>query len=360
MIYIGIDLHARRFSFSVLDADSQILVEDTLLTSAYNLRAVVAGIPGPKTVVFEETTLAAWAYRELEPFVDRVVVADPLQNRWIAGDEKCNDITAARKLAQLLRGGLVHPVHHPSPERQFFKELVLTYHDTGRELVRFKNKLKAKLRQHGIHCPGSSLYRDRDQWLPRLEASELRCQVCLLWESIDHFSCQKEHLRRELARRAAAFEAIAALQQLPGIGLIRAATFFAVVDTPHRFAHKRKLWTYCGLGIAGRQSDRVAAPKHLTRRGNPRLKDVAKGAALAAIRAESNQFARQYQRLVAQGTAPENARLTVARAMVATMYAMWRDGTPYQPREVELSPNTRPQDATGGAPRPTERRKSDR
>ena len=103
-------------------------------------------------------------------------------------------------------------------------------------------------------------------------------------------------------------------------------------DTPHRFADKRKVWSYCGLGVVGRQSDQMIGPKHLTRTGNRSLKDLAKGAAISAIRTEQNQYARQYRRLLAKGTAPQNARLTVARAIVSTLYAMWRDGTAYQAR----------------------------
>ena len=106
MIYIGIDLHARRFSMAVLDQDNSIIFEETLPTSSQNLTAAVSAFAEGKSVVFEESTLAAWAYRVLARCGDEVVVADPLHNHWIAQDEKGNDITAARKLAQLLRAGL--------------------------------------------------------------------------------------------------------------------------------------------------------------------------------------------------------------------------------------------------------------
>ncbi len=286
-----------------------------------------------KSVVFEESTLAAWAYRVLQPCAEKVVVADHLHNHWIAGDEKSNDITASRKLAQLLRAGLIHPVHHSSQQRQLFKELVVSYHDTTGEVVRFKNKRKAKFRQQGVHCTGSSVYGSgRDEWLGRLQAGGARLQVKMLWESIDHFSGQKQRLRQQIGRHAQNSPVIAAFQHVPGIGLIRAATFFAIIDTPHRFANKRKVWSYCGLGVVGRQSDQMIGPKHLTRSGNRRLKDLAKGAAISAIRTEHNQYARQYRRLLTKGIKAENARLTVARAIVSTLYAMWRDGTAYQPR----------------------------
>ncbi len=65
MIYIGIDLHARHFSMVVLDQDNSIMFEETLPTSSQNLKAAVGAFGETKTVVFEESTLAAWAYRVL-------------------------------------------------------------------------------------------------------------------------------------------------------------------------------------------------------------------------------------------------------------------------------------------------------
>ena len=181
MIYIGIDLHARHFSMAVLNQDDGIMFEETLPTSCQNLKAAIGAFSETKSVVFEESTLAAWAYRVLQPYAEKVVVADPLHNHWIAGDEKSNDITAARKLAQSLRAGLIHPVQHSTQQRQLFKELVLSYHDTSGEVVRFKNKLKAKFRQHGVHCTGPSVYGSgRDEWLGRLPAGGARQQVQML------------------------------------------------------------------------------------------------------------------------------------------------------------------------------------
>jgi len=328
-----LDIHARNFSIAVLDENSSVVFEHSLATSAANLRTVMEAIADPKRVVLEETTVAGWAYRVLKPHAEQVVVADPLHNRWIAGDESSDDASAVYKLAELLRGGFIHPVHHTGQSRQVFKEMVLSYHDTSRELVRFKNKLKAKFRQHGLYCAGQGVYHraEREAWLTKLAAVGARLQAQMLMESIDHFQEQKSQLRQELARRSRAFPEIATFRQAPGVGLVRATTFFALVDTPHRFAHKRKLWAYCGLAVVSRRSDGRAGPKHLNRRGNHLLKDIAKGAALSAIVRKDSQFCQQYQRLIAQGISAQNARLTVARALVATRYAMWRKAQPYKP-----------------------------
>jgi hypothetical protein len=53
----------------------------------------------------------------------------------------------------------------------------------------------------------------------------------------------------------------------------------------------------------------------LNRNHNPRLKQVFKGAALAALRHEA--FKAYYQRLIDHGTRPELARVAVARKLAA-------------------------------------------
>ena len=333
MNYVGLDIHARNFTISVLSKDNMTIFETELPTSADNLRSVIGAIAKPKCVVLEESTVAAWAYRTIVAYADQVIVADPVTNAWISKDENINDAKAARKLAQLLRAGYINPVHHNTQHNQFFKELVQLYHDTSTELTRFKNKLKAKFRQHGVNCTGTQVYSDkgRQRWLQQLEDADAGYQIQFLFETIDHLQAQKGRLRREIAKRAKAFEPISRFREVPGIGLVRAATFFAIIDTPHRFANKRKLWSYCGLGIAKQTSDQMSGPQHLTRRGNPLLKDITKGAAVTAIRMVDNRFAVQYKALIGNDVGPESARLTVARAIVSTLWAMWRKGEEYIP-----------------------------
>jgi len=342
MKYIGLDLHAKSFRVAVLDGRGRWVWEQTYATSGDELVRVVQAVAGRKCVVLEESTMAAWAYRVLAPHADRVVVADPCANRWIAGDENMNDAVAARKLAELLRAGLIQAVHHAPEERQLFKELVLLYHDTSHELGRAKSKLKAKFRQHGVSCEGSRVYgrADREAWLARVPARAARQQLSWLLERIDFLAEQKAEIRREVARQARAFPEMARFDAVPGIGLIRAATFFAVVDTPHRFARRSKLWTYCGLGIVRSQSGESAGPEHLTRRGNRLLKDAVKGAALSAVVQGDNPFARQQEQLLRQGVSPERAWLTGSRSMASTLWAMWRKDEPYRPRDGQRPPAT--------------------
>jgi len=337
MHYIGLDVHSKNFAIAITDRDGRLLFEGQQPTSERNLRAVIATVSGAKVVALEETTVAAWVYRVLKPHAQRVIVCDPRRNELIAKSGHMTDAQAARQLADLARGKFIKPVHHPVDEgRQAFRELVQSYHQLSRELVRVKNQLKAKLRQQGIPCAGSDVYQPHQRafWLAQVKHEDVRFQVAMMMDTVAHLTEQKIAYLQRLKQRAKAFPEIAAFQALAGIGLVHAATFAALVDEPQRFANKKRLWSYCGLGIAQRSSDGMSSPPHLNRNGNRLLKCVAKSAAQMAVRHDDNPFARQYQRLLANGVKSTNAQLTVARAIIATMYAMWRKGEAYIPREV--------------------------
>jgi len=344
MKYIGIDLHAKTFSINVQAQDGTTLWADTCPTSGSELISRIIALSGPKTVVFEESTVADWAFRLLSPHA-KVIVADPRQNRHIAADQMIDDATSARKLVELVRAGSIKPVHHSdSDERQQFKELVQAYHDQTRELTRCKNKIKAKFRGRAIDCTGSSVFNaapdNRERWLAQLPTGGTRVHVRILWERLDLLEAQKRTLLSAIRQLAAQFPEVERFMQLPGIGLIRAVTFFAVIDTPHRFPTKGKLWGYCGLGIAGRKSASIIGPEHLTRFGNRTLKNALKGAALTAIQIGGNLFADRYQQKIADGMSAELARVNVARSIANTMWAMWRRGEEYQPDRANPWDNT--------------------
>lgn len=335
MKYIGIDLHAKTFSINVQDEDSGQPWAETFPTSGKELIKRIVDLSGPKTVALEEGTLADWAFRLLSPYA-KVIVADPRRNRWIAGDQMIDDPTAARKLAHLLRTGSLKPVHHSaSDERQEFKELVQAYHDATKQATRCKNQIKSRFRSRAIATSGAAVFDpdpdNRAAWLDKLEGKGARYRVAFLLDRLDYLEGQREQLLGYLRRLARQFPELQRFQDVPGIGFIRAATFFAFLDTPHRFRTKGRLWGYCGIGIAKASSGQSSRPEHLTRFGNRVLKDALKGAALTAIQTGNNPFADKYRRLLDQGMAPELARLTIARSIANTMWAMWRKGEQYQP-----------------------------
>ena len=161
----------------------------------------------------------------------------------------------------------------------------------------------------------------------------VRLIVNQLWTQLDQIRAAKETLKRHIRIQGKQFSEIKKFIKVPGIGLIHASTISAIIETPHRFANKKKLWMYAGIGIAERKSGEKVYSKKLTREYNRLLKNAVKQATEAAIYAKDNQFRRQYLKLtIEKGIATHKAKLTVARSLLAAIYGMWKKGEAYDPQ----------------------------
>jgi len=332
--YVGIDAHKGSSSVCVMDVTGRVFLEQTCSSQPAHLISLLENLAGEKDVVIEETTIADFLYRCLRPYARSVVVASPRHNALLAEDDNISDQISAQKLATLLRMNCIKPVYHPLSElRHEFKSLVLFRDGQNCSLVRFRNKFKAIFGSYLIPCEGSAVYgqQQRQQWLDKLPYRSARFRVQELYEQIDDALASVDRTDKEIAHQARRFPEIELFKQLPGIGPVRAATWFAIIDTPDRFERRSHLWAYCGLGIVRRKSANEAGPQHLNRNGNPMLKNVLKSAAVQAIgKGDHNRFQRQFERLLSDHVPEAKARLTVARSIATTMHTMWRTGEDYQ------------------------------
>lgn len=340
--YIGADVDCKMTEMAV-ERNGQIVVRDRVPTNIKSIRDFLGSIPGKKQLVIEEGPMAGWLYRNLRVDVDKLVVCDPRRNKLIGGDgEKTNPIDA-QNLAMLLRGGYLREVYHTQDQQRVaFKQTVALYYDRVRDAVRQINKLRSCCRSYGIRMSARALKDPifRKEWLDQLGHVSLCKQLNILWIGFDSVRKQVRMTKTELARQAKAYPIISYWKQLPGIGLIRAATVFAYLDTPWRFKTPKKLWKYCGVGLKRFASgtDNQGRPKpgnvRLFRYVNRKLKAAILGAAVSAIGMSDNPFRTHYQRMLSNGVTESNARHTVARKMLTVMWGMWKKNCRYDERLV--------------------------
>ena len=331
--YIGADVHCNNTELAV-EQKGRIVRRYSVATTVRAIRDVLDEIGGTRHLALEEGPLAGWLYRNLVDQVDTLVVCNPRRNKLIAEDDgdKDDPIDAA-KLATLLRGGYLRPVYHSRDEdRVRFKEWVALYHDRVEAATRGINQIRACGRLHGIAIPRRVL-RDaqaRETWLGSLESEDLAEQFRMVWMSYETAAVQVQHTRTRLRDLARAYPIIGDWTEVPGMGWIRSITLFAYLDTPWRFRKKNQLWKYCGVGLQRTTSGRDAkgrprpAQLKLAWAVNRRLKNVVIGAALTAIHSRDNVFRQDYERRVAHGMKPCNARHTVARKLLAVLWGMWK------------------------------------
>src|SRR5258708_9603015 len=86
-------------------------------------------------------TWAAWLYDLLQPQVQQVLVCNPRRNALLKEGSK-SDKVDARKLAELLRTGMLRPVYHGENGLRTLRELGRSYQTIRKDLTRVKNQLK--------------------------------------------------------------------------------------------------------------------------------------------------------------------------------------------------------------------------
>jgi len=335
--YIGMDVHKEAIVIAVLNVSGKLVMETIVETKASSILQFIHGLRGELHVTWEEGTWAAWLYDLLQPQVQEVVVCNPRRNALLKEGSK-SDKVDARKLADLLRTGMLRPVYHGENGLRTLRELARSYQTISKDLTRVMNRLKAVYRGWGIPCGGTQVYapRYREEWLNKLPQAGVRRRAELLYQQRDGLQALRREVRGEFLAESRKQKATKLLRKIPCIGPIRAGLLIALMQTPHRFRSKRQLWTYSGLGVETHDSaqyrfvrgllQRSKKPQQLrglNRNHNHAMKEIFKGAATRASCA-TGPFRDFYAALLANGMKPEMARLTLARKIAAITLTLWK------------------------------------
>jgi transposase len=163
--YIGLDVHLSTISAAVLDGEGKLVMESVLATHSAAILDFVHGLRGALHLSFEEGTPSAWLYDLLVHQVHKVVVCNPRKNALLKPGNK-SDAVDARKLAELLRAGLLSPVYHGETSTVTVKHLGRSYEVLTEDSTRVMSRLKALYRGQAIPSAGKKPYgRQREEWL---------------------------------------------------------------------------------------------------------------------------------------------------------------------------------------------------
>jgi transposase len=215
-----------------------------------------------------------------------------------------------------------------------------------RDAVRAQNRIKSLMRSRGVAVEGKAVYGidGRTEYLAKLPEGT-RTAVLTLYTEYDVLQEVRKGAEKQLIAEARLHPITKILATCPGIGAIRAAQLLPIVVTPHRFRTKRQFWSYCGLGIVMRSSAdwvrdpsgawhraRVQQTRGLNLTHNHQLKAIFKGAATTVLmQHHEDPLYQDYQRLLAGGTKPNLAKVTLARKIAATVLAIWKTEEKYAP-----------------------------
>jgi len=343
------DVHQAMTVVTVLDHDGKVILETMVATEAGAIVRLMQSLSGPLRVTFEETTQAAWLYEVLRTQVTEVVVCDPRRNKLLSEGSKADKVDA-RKLADLLRTGMLRSVYHGHQATRKLKELVRGYETLSKDTQRTMARIKAVYRGRGIPTPGRGVYqpKQREQWLEKLTEPGIRQRVAWLYEQLDQLQPLRRTAKQTMLMESQAHRAVSLLRTVPQLGPIRAAFIVATVDTPHRFRTKRQFWSYVGLAVVTHMSSeyemkdgrvvrrrKPTATRGLNQNFNRRLKDVFVGAASSG--SQCDLYRSILDRLKHNGMRAEMARLTLTRKIAAAALMVWKKGESFDPKKLNVT-----------------------
>jgi len=347
--YVGLDVHQSTISVAVLDAEGKLVMQSVLATEASAIVDFFAGLRGTVHVTLEEGNYAAWLYDLLVRRVAKLVVCNPRKNALLKAGNKSDQIDA-RKLAELLRAGLVSAVYQGQKSTAAVKQLGRSYAALTEDTTRTMGRIKALYRSQAIACAGEKAYsvRHRGDYLAQFTEPGLQRRAQRLYQELDLLEQLRREARHDLLRECRKHKESQLLRSIPWLGPIRSALLIARVQTPHRFRSKRQFWAYCGLALETRSSadyqmvngqlERHAKPvfiRGLNLNHNPDLKNLFKGAATSAS-GSRGVFGSFYENLLRKGMKPELARLTLARKIAAITLHIWKKGEPFDADYLKL------------------------
>jgi len=347
--YIGLDVHQATIVVAVLDGSGKLVMESVVETRAATILEFIGGLRGELIVTFEEGISADWLYNVLKPHVSKVVVCDPRKNALLNVGSKSDRIDA-RKLAGLLRGGHLSSVYHGDAGVGTLKELARSYMRLTQDVTRVMNRIKSVYHSQAIRCGGKRVYaaRHRSEFLEQLKQPGQRRRAERLHAEFDVLQPLRQQARRELLAESRKYPARRALEKIPSIGPIRAALLIALIQTPHRFRTNRLLWAYSGLGVETHSSADYSfnngrlqrSKKNISIHGlndnhNHDLKYLFKSMAQAAS-TRTGPLQDYYQGLLAKGTKPAMARLTLARKIATIVLTIWKRGASFDPTKLKI------------------------
>lgn len=285
---IALDVHRDFCEVAIKEGGGEVRSAGRVRTSLEELELFARGLGPDDQVALEATGPANAIARIIEPHVVRVVVANTRRVRAIAEAKVKTDKVDATTLCELLDAGFLPAVWTPDEQVSALRGLLGRRDRLVRSRTRAKNAVHAALqRQLKGRPPMTDLFgREGRRWLARLElpAHERRIVESCVRE-VDFLSQEIAALESELASLALDSGAIKRLMTVPGVSLVSAATFVAVVGEIGRFETPKKLVGYVGLDPKVRQSgESKARHGRISKQGAAEARHMLCEAAWIAVR----------------------------------------------------------------------------
>jgi transposase len=339
MDFIGIDLHKVSSQVCILSEDGE-LTERRIKSTRASFDEVFADRPRARILV-EASTESEWVASHLEQLGHEVIVADPnFAPMYATRDKKIKtDKRDARALCEACRLGAYRPAHRTSERQRKIRAQLLIRSTLVRTRSKYISLIGALARREGcrIATGGST------NFIARVEAANLPTHVMTalspLFESLKMLNRQIDEADALLEKIVKDDEVVKRLCTAPGVGPVTATTFAATIDDASRFGAAKQVRSYLGLVPREYSSGERQHRGRISKAGGSRARTLLVEAAWALLRWRNakNEALYDWAMRIAARRGRARACVALARKMAGILYAMWRDGTEFDPQAIQRS-----------------------
>ena len=275
--YVGMDAHKKDLFIAMLVGNQTTPVTWQLANEPQAVRRLVRKLerdaPGPVRVCYEAGPCGYALQRRLTtPRVSCQVIAPALIPRK-PGERIKTNRRDARKLAELLRAGLLTEVRPPTPAEEAVRDLCRARDDAREDFQRSRHRLGKLLLRRGLHYSGRNWTQAHRRWIDSLEWTQPAERVVvddylLAIDQLEARLIEFDARLSEIAQTDPYREPVGWLRCFRGIDTLTAIMVLAELHDFRRFQSPRALMAYIGL-VPGEDS---SGEKHrrgrITRTGN--------------------------------------------------------------------------------------------
>ena len=344
MNHVGIDVGKRESQIAIITEDGE-LIEKRIRTTRDRLRECFGERPKAK-ILLEASTESEWIARCLEELGHEVIVADPNYAPMYAHRTRRvkTDRRDARALVHACKLGAYRPAHRAADDRRHLRAIVAVREAIVRTRARWITLVRPLLRREGFRVRSGSaetfVSRINELRLPE----HLTVEIAPLLMLFGPLNEQIAALDAQLAAYVDTDNVAQRLTTVPGVGPVTAASYVATVDKVERFGNAHQLESYLGLVPREWSSSEIQRKGRITKAGNARVRWLLVEAAWCILRRKrkpQTAALRDWAERIATRRGRLIAAVALARRLAGILYAIWRDGSIYDPSKLRSGPMVR-------------------